>query len=61
MDVNGNYETAGACIFWAGDGVPLRRLVQNVIDRRFFCKKYDSKQVLKQYSASARIEADMDV
>jgi hypothetical protein len=40
---------------------PLRRAVQNVIDRRFFRKKYDAEQVLKQFIASARNETDMDV
>jgi hypothetical protein len=40
---------------------PLRRAVQNVIDRRFFRKKYDAEQVLKQFIASARNETDVDV
>jgi hypothetical protein len=40
---------------------PLRRAVQNVIDRRFFRKKYDAEQVLNQFVASARNETDMDV
>lgn len=39
---------------------PLRRRLQDVIDRRFFRKKYDSQQVLAQFAQTARDETDLD-
>ena len=39
---------------------PLRRQVQNWIDRRFFRKKYDAQQVLAQFAVAARDETDLD-
>ncbi len=39
---------------------PLRRRVQNGIDRRFFRRKYDAQQVLARFAVTARDETDLD-
>ena len=39
---------------------PLRRRVQDVIDRRFFRKKYDAQRVLAQFALTARDGTDLD-
>ncbi len=44
----------------AGLFQPLRRYVHNVIDRRFYRRKYDAAQTLHRFSAKLRDEVDLD-
>ncbi len=39
---------------------PLRRGVQNLIDRRFYRRKYDAEQVLNRFALTMRDETDLD-
>jgi hypothetical protein len=44
----------------AGLFLPLRRRVQDFIDRRFFRKKYNAAKVVAEFAATCRDETDLD-
>jgi hypothetical protein len=39
---------------------PARRWVQNLIDRRFYRRKYNAEQVMNRFAQTVRDETDLD-
>lgn len=55
-----NYVLAGSTLIVVVMVNPLRRRIQDAIDRRFYRSKYDAEKALARFATLARDEADME-
>jgi hypothetical protein len=55
-----NYALAGTTLAVVVLINPLRRRIQDAIDRRFYRNKYDAEKALERFAALARDEADIN-